>query len=180
MQTPAPAARRRSRRRGWATALAVTATAGVLAPAARATPVAPEEEAIETGRSYHLVATNHGNRGATFEVNLNRDWALLTNDENSNGTAVVFERKGDGYTIRSTSSNWGGSDTWCSEGKGVALSKASTCATAWKVLPEGDGFKLEDDSRRTLSHSTDGKAWLRAAVEIYHGYAYTVFKAVKA
>ncbi|MET9399890.1 hypothetical protein [Kitasatospora sp. NPDC002965] len=177
MQNPVPAAsRHRSARQACAAAIAAVALVGLTAPAGHSV---PQDEAIETGQSYYLIASNHGNRGVTFEVDTNNDWVLLTNDENGNGTAVVFETKGAGYTIRSTSSNWGGYDTWCSVDKGIRLTRSSGCATEWKVVPGEAGFKLEDSSRRTVAHRTDGKAWLGAATEIYRDRAYTDFKVVK-
>nr|BEK69283.1 hypothetical protein KPHV_65100 [Kitasatospora purpeofusca] len=174
MPNSSPASR--SPRTAWVAALAAAALLGLTSPAGHAT--APEE-AIETGVSYYLIATNHGNRGVTFEVNNNNDWALLTNDANSNGTAVVLESKGSGYTVRSESSNWPGYDTWCSVDKGIKLGKADGCATAWKIVSGEDGLKLEDRSSRTVAHKTSGRAWLGPATEIYSGHAYTSFKLVK-
>ncbi|WP_043464738.1 hypothetical protein [Kitasatospora sp. MBT66] len=177
MQNPSSASRpSRSPRTAWVAALAAAALLGLTSPTGHAT---VPEEAVETGVSYYLIATNHGNRGVTFEVNNNNDWALLTNDADSNGTAVVLESKDSGYTIRSTSSNWPGYDTWCSVDKGIKLGKADGCATAWKIVPGEDGFRLEDQSRRTVAHKTSGKAWLGPATEIYSGHAYTGFKLVK-
>ncbi|MFE6747745.1 hypothetical protein ACFVGM_17960 [Kitasatospora purpeofusca] len=172
-----PSRSTRSPRTAWVAALAAAALLGLTSPTGHAT---SPEEAIETGQSYYLIATNHGNRGVTFEVDTNNDWALLTNSENGNGTAVVLDAKDAGYTIRSTSSDWPGYDTWCSVDKGIKLGRADGCATTWKMVPGDDGFKLEDRSRRTVAHKTSGKAWLGPATEIYSGHAYTTFKLVKA
>ncbi len=167
----------RSPRTAWFAAFAAAALLGLTSPTGHAT---SPEEAIESGQSYYLIASNHGNRGVTFEVDNSNDWALLTNDENSNGTAVVLESKDAGYTIRSTSSNWPGYDTWCSVDKGIKLGKADGCATTWKIVAGEDGFKLEDRSRRTVTHRTSGRSWLGPATEIHSGRAYTGFRLVKA
>ncbi|MEV6977662.1 hypothetical protein [Kitasatospora sp. NPDC093806] len=171
MQTP------RSLRKALAAAFAVTALAALPAPAAHSTP--RDDDTIETGKSYYLVAPNAGNRGVTFEVSTDNDWALLTNDENSNGTAVVFEKKGeDRYTVRSTSSNWPGYDTWCSTDKGIRLAKASSCATAWKIVPDDTGFKLQEPNGRIICNPKSPKYWLKPASEVYSS-EFTSFKAVE-
>ncbi|UQA94967.1 hypothetical protein [Streptomyces halobius] len=183
----------RSRRPVRKTFLAAATSAALMAvsaPTATAQPAAVEHVAhtagtkatdpVVTGVPYHLI--NQENRGVTFEPYLNWDYALLTNSPGSRGTAVVFEKKDDGYVIKSTSSHWSGYNTWCAAGNGIKLDQEGNCASRWEFVPSYTGYLLRlAGTQNYVSQPVGGKGWLVAyASALPHFREFTAFKPVQA
>ncbi|MFH8405948.1 hypothetical protein ACH4FX_14395 [Streptomyces sp. NPDC018019] len=135
------------------------------APAASA--AAPAADPVVSGKPYYLVDTKV-NRGVTFEAYANWDYVLLTNSPGK-GTPVVFNKKDDGsYTIKSTSSNWGGYNTWCVSGDGVYLSKPGECSSGIdsfdfvRSSQGGGSYTLRGHGTENYAtYSVGGKGWLQ-------------------
>ncbi|XVQ89254.1 hypothetical protein ACQP2K_18105 [Microbispora siamensis] len=156
-----------------------SAAAAFLALVALPAPVGAQTRAkddpITPGVPYYLIGhTVSGARGTTFEVYLNYDWVLLSNDEDYNGTPVVFEQDGDAYRIRSTSSHWAGYDTWCWGGDdGITLTRVDKCRSSrWRLQPaEGGGWFIRvAGTGRVLNNPLKGKQWLKASTTLEPAY----------
>ncbi|MEV7188765.1 hypothetical protein [Kitasatospora sp. NPDC093102] len=138
-----------------------------------------QDEPVVPGVRYYLIQT-HSNRGTTFEVYNNWDYVLLTNDAGNAGTAQVFEKDGNNYTITSTSSNWGGYNTWCLAGNDIRLDKAADCRIRWSIVPTRNGFYLKvAGTDLTVNNYKKGKGWLSAYERISDFSEFTEFKAVR-
>ncbi|MGW4795915.1 hypothetical protein ACWEPC_26205 [Nonomuraea sp. NPDC004297] len=144
----------------------------LLQPAAAATcltlPAAPlpadaEAAPITPGEPYHAIGhTSSGQRGATYEVYESWDHVRLSDDDGGTGDALVFERDGDAYRIRSTGFNWGGYDTWCAGNASIFLGD-SNCATRWSfaAAPGGGWYLKEHGTGNYVTNPLDGKQWLK-------------------
>ncbi|GAU68026.1 hypothetical protein SSP35_06_01100 [Streptomyces sp. NBRC 110611] len=151
--------------------------------AAGARAVGVQAEPLTPGKPYYLLASSKENRGVTFEPYADRDYALLTNTANTNGTAVVFEKQDDGYVIRSTRSNWSGHHVWCATGSGIRLDKEGGCATHWQLFPTYAGYLLKAATGDAyLSNPAGrGKQWLRTVSSALPGSReLTAFKPIAA
>ncbi|WFB10600.1 hypothetical protein LRS74_28875 [Streptomyces sp. LX-29] len=189
----------RSIRHGLLTAAGCAALAALSAPAAiaqptsasqhtraveQATPAVPptgrtHTDAIVPGVPYHLVETRTG-RGVDFAARADEDYTLLADSGDRRGTAVVFTKKGDGYTVTSTRSRRSGYDTWCAVDNGIRLARKSECATVWRLSNWYPGFLLEADGKYP-TYPAKGRAWLEGhGVDLPAGREFAYFKAVEA
>ncbi|CAL9297889.1 hypothetical protein [Streptomyces sp. SudanB182_2057] len=143
-------------------ALCLPASASPAPSTAAARTVAADP--VESGKPYYTVDTRT-DRGLTFEPYMNWDYVLLTNSP-GRGTPLVFDKQSDGtYTIRSTSSNWGGYTTWCAVGDGVKLDKPSSCATHFTLKARGDGSyyigQPVSGGANYATYPVGGKGWIK-------------------
>ncbi|MEU5541775.1 hypothetical protein AB0G85_05225 [Streptomyces sioyaensis] len=181
---------RRPIRKGLLAAAACAALMAISAPAATAQPAAVDHvkptagakaaDPVVTGVPYYLV--NQENRGVSFEAYLNWDYALLSNSPGDNGTSVVFEKKDDGYVIKSTSSHWSGYNTLCAVGNGIKLDQESSCASRWNFVPSNGGYLLQlAGTQNYLTHPVGGKGWLVPYASVLPNFReFTIFKPVQA
>jgi hypothetical protein len=145
--------------------LRFASTAACLALLARPAPASAHADPVTPGVPYQLTGhTGSGARGTTYEVYANWDWILLTGDTGVNGSPMVFEQDGDAYRIKSTGYHWDGYDTWCAEGDGIKLAKASECRRSrWKLIPaQSGGWHIElAGTGAYVTNPIGGKQWLK-------------------
>ncbi|MFF4606716.1 hypothetical protein ACFY12_28780 [Streptomyces sp. NPDC001339] len=140
-------------------------------------------EPITPGKPYYLLASSKEDRGVTFEPYADWDYALLTDSAHSSGTAVVFEKRDDGYVIKSTRSNWSGYNVWCAGSSGIRLDREGGCNTHWQLFPTYAGYLLKtatgDDY--LANPAGRGKQWLQAVDSDRAGSReFTAFKPIAA
>ncbi|BCM65353.1 MULTISPECIES: hypothetical protein [Streptomyces] len=145
------------------TSLSILSLAAVDATAAQPSrPAAASARAaapVPVDTPVHLVESAT-DRGVGYEVYAGWDYVLLANDSGNPGTRVVFHPQGDGYTIESTSGNWGGYTYWHVVGNGIRLDTREN-ATVFQVVAGGRGLLLKDAYGNYATYPIGGKGWLQ-------------------